>query len=96
MAPSFFFQMLARTVSGVFDKLKSLPSLPGEVISGIRGPRENTTERKDSAGNDTDVDNISVQLDYAQDLVGVDVIFLLKNSRTCSLLKKQLYVEKKT
>jgi hypothetical protein len=29
-------------------------------------------------------------------LVGVDVIFLLKNSRTCSLLKKQLYVEKKT
>ena len=60
--------MLARTVSGVFDKLKSLPSLPGEVISGIRG-RETNADRRD--GVETDIDSLTVVTDYTQDLVSL-------------------------
>ncbi|KAL8574955.1 hypothetical protein ACOMHN_052120 [Nucella lapillus] len=57
-------KMLARTVSGVFDKLKSLPNLPQEVISGIRG-RDPLVDRKDST--ETDADNICVHTDYSHD-----------------------------
>ena len=60
--------MLARTVSGVFDKLKSLPNLPQEVMSGIRG-RDSLVERKESTSQETDTDSITVDTDFAQDMV---------------------------
>ncbi|KAK7091845.1 uncharacterized protein [Littorina saxatilis] len=59
-------KMLARTVSGVFDKLKSLPNLPGEVISGIRG-RDAVTERKNSMESETDVDSVTIITHFAPD-----------------------------
>lgn len=62
--------MLARTVSGVFDKLKSLPNLPQEMMSGIRG-RDCPVERKESTGVETDIDSISVDTVFAPDMVSV-------------------------
>ncbi|XP_076457272.1 uncharacterized protein LOC143291305 [Babylonia areolata] len=59
-------KMLARTVSGVFDKLKSLPNLPQGVISGIRG-RDPLVDRKDST--ETDADNIQVVTDFSHDYI---------------------------
>ena len=70
--------MLARTVSGVFDKLKSLPNLPQEMMSGIRG-RDCPVERKESTGVETDIDSITVDTDFAPDMVSVCFFcFLLK------------------
>ncbi|KAK7488948.1 hypothetical protein BaRGS_00019752 [Batillaria attramentaria] len=59
-------KMFARTVSGVFDRLKSLPSLPQEVISGIRG-RDSSVERREGS-QDCDTDSIVVATDFSQEM----------------------------
>lgn len=56
--------MFVRTVSEVFDKLKNLPSLPQEVISGIRG-RDSTTDSKEGARVEKDADSMQVKMAYS-------------------------------
>lgn len=60
--------MLVKTMSGVFDKLKNLPSLPQEVISGIRG-RDNTADKKDDAHLLRDADGIVLTTEFSQQMV---------------------------
>ena len=81
--------MLARTVSGVFDKLKSLPNLPQEMMSGIRG-RDCPVERKESTGVETDIDSISVDTDFAPDMVSVCLSLFSSETLLCHCFHVQL------
>lgn len=60
--------MMMRGLSEVVDRIKALPNIPQEVMSGLRG-RETPDEKPVRNQNQFDADSIDVNMAYNMDMV---------------------------
>ncbi|CAG5122524.1 unnamed protein product [Candidula unifasciata] len=63
-----FDKMLMRGVSEVVDRIKALPNIPQEVMSGLRG-RETPDEKPVRSRNQPDSDSVDVNTAYSMDMI---------------------------
>lgn len=69
--------MLMKGVSEVVDKLKSIPNIPSEVMSGLRS-KESLEDKPSRPGYQSDADSIEINTVF--DKAGVSVFCCMDNS----------------